>query len=188
MNKKKKTQLIILCTIFLLVASAVILLKIYQKNTQEEDGSEEAVTYQILDVEPSVVTEIGIITEEETTNLIRENGTWKCLEDEDVTLNGDLINDFLESICHLTSKLQIENVEDFSQYGLDTPAVSVTLQWDSNMYTLKLGNYNSMISSYYVNVNDEAVVYTGDSSLYYTLNKSLGDFENEATSDKITDE
>lgn len=183
MNKKRKTQLIILCTVFLLVAAAFILLKIYQKNVPEE-VPEEAAAYQVLDVEPSLVTEIGIITEEETTNLIRENGTWKCLEDEDFALDGDLIEAFLENICHLTSDLQIENAEDLSQYGLDTPVISVTLQWDSNMYTLKLGDYNSMISSYYVGVNDEPTVYTGDSSLYYTLNKSLEDFEKTETGEQ----
>lgn len=182
MNKKKKTQLIILCMIFVIVVIAFAALKIYQKNVPEE-VEEETITYQILNADSSLVTEVGIITEEGTTNLIKENGSWKCLEDESVELDDSSVESFLEDICQLTSDTRIDNAEDMSQYGLDEPTISVTIQWDSNMYTIKLGDYNSMISSYYISVNDENTVYTADSSVYYTLNKSLDSFEKVATTE-----
>lgn len=184
MNKKRKTQLIILCAVFLIVVIAFAALKIYQKNVPEGEAEDETVTYQILNADSNEVTEIGIITEEETTNLIRENDGWKCLEDESVELDDSLVESFLENICQLTSNTQIENAEDMSQYGLDEPTISVTIQWESNMYTIKLGDYNSMITSYYISINDENTVYTVDSSVYYTLNKSLDSFEKVVVTDE----
>lgn len=176
MNKKKKTQLMTLCIIFLMVLMAFVIMKIYQKNAPEE-VQEETVTYQVLNTDVSAVTEIGIITEEETTNLIKENDTWKCLDDESVEIDGSLVENFLENICQLTSDTQIENVEDMSQYGLDEPTISVTVQSENNMYTIKLGDYNSMMAGYYISINDENTVYITDSSIYYTLNKSLDSFK-----------
>lgn len=187
MNKKKRTQLIILCMIFLIVVIAFIALKIYQKNVPEE-VQEETDIYQVLSADASEVTEIGIITEEETTNLIKESDIWKCLDDESVEIDSSLVENFLENICLLTSDTRIENVEDMSQYGLDEPTISVTIQWDSNMYTIKLGDYNSMITSYYISINDENTVYTADSSIYYTLNKSLNSFEKVAATEENEEE
>lgn len=188
MNKKKKTQLIILCAAFLIVVIAFAALKIYQKNVPEETEEEQR-AYQILHADPASVTEIGIITEEGTTNLIRENDSWKCLEDKAVELDESLVESFLKDVCNLTSDTRIDHAEDMSQYGLDEPAVSVTIQWDNNMYTIKLGDYNSMITSYYISVNDENTVYTVDSSVYYTLNKSLDSFEKvDVTQESETEE
>ncbi len=187
MNKKKKVQLIILCVIFLVVVLAFIALKMYQKNITDE-VQEEAASYQVLNTDVSEVTGIGIITEEGTTDLIREDGTWKCLEDESVEIDSSLVESFLENICLITSDTRIENVEDMQQYGLDEPTVSVTIQWDNNMYTIKLGDYNSMITSYYISINDEKIVYTADSSIYYTLNKSLDSFEKIAATEENEEE
>ncbi len=187
MNKKKKVQLIVLCVIFLIVVLAFIALKMYQKNIPDE-VQEEEITYQVLNTDASEVTEIGIITEEGTTDLLREDGAWKCLEDESVEIDSSLVESFLENICLITSDTRIENVEDMQQYGLDEPAISVTIQWDNNMYTIKLGDYNSMITSYYISINDENTVYTAESSIYYTLNKSMDSFQKADDTEKVTEQ
>ena len=53
----------------------------------------------------------------------------------------------------------------------------MTFQWDDNMYTIKIGDYNSVINSYYISLNDEKTVYTVDTILYNALNKTLDDFK-----------
>ena len=68
-----------------------------------------------------------------------------------------MVSAYLSAAGELDSENKIEEVSDFSQYGLDKPALNITLQWDSNMYNIKVGDYNSMISRYYVCVNDEKV-------------------------------
>ena len=83
---------------------------------------------------------------------------------------------FLSDACSITASMKIEDVEDMAQYGLDDPSVNLTLQWDNNMYTVRLGDYNSIIGGYYLNINDENTVYVVSSSVYYALDKSLEDF------------
>lgn len=187
MNKKKRIQLVVLCAVFMIVVIAFIAMKIYQKNAPEE-AKEETVTYQVLDVDASAITEIGIITEEETTNLIKENDTWKSLEEEAAQIDDSLVESFLENICQLTSDTCIENVEDMSQYGLTEPLISVTVQWENNMYIIKLGDYNSMMQGYYISINDENTVYITDSSIYYTLNKSLDSFKQVTEEEQMEEE
>jgi hypothetical protein len=125
----------------------------------------------------SEVDEIGVISKEESYNLKKEGDEWKCLEDSQMKLDGDIIHSFLENAEILTSELKIEEVTDFEQYGLEEEFISVTLQSENNMYVIRVGNYNSVIDAYYVRINDEPSVYTITSSQYYQLNKTLEDFE-----------
>lgn len=175
MNKKQKKQLSLLCACFLLLLFVFVSLKLYQENKPEETQEEER--YQVIQTDTSQVTEIEIISDTETVTLIKEDDGWHCVQDENSELDNTKIEAFLETAGSITSDTMIESVEDMSEYGLDSPALLVTLQWEDNLYTIKAGDYNSIVGCYYINKNDETTVYTADSSLYNALNKSLEDFE-----------
>lgn len=180
MNKKKKGRLLALLLLLLAVTAAFIVLKIDQKNLAEEETAPEEEVFSVTEIDSSQVKEIGIISEEGTVNLIREGEEWKCREEalaEEVSIDSSLVENFLTKASRITASEKIEDVTDLEQYGLEEPAANITLQWDDNMYLIKLGDYNSIIGSYYLSINEESVVYTVDSSVYYGLNKNLEDFE-----------
>ncbi len=176
MNRKKRNQLIILFILLLITAAAFGALKVYLKNVP--DGEEEAKeeSYSVLAIDSSQVTDIGLIGSEGNVNLVRAGEGFQCPEDESLAIDDSAVELFLSDACSITASMKIEDVEDMSQYGLDTPSVNLTLQWDNNMYTVKLGDYNSIIGGYYLNINDENTVYVVSSSVYYALDKSLEDF------------
>ncbi len=176
MNKSRKIQMIGMCLLLFLVLGAFGALKIYQSNTAEaEEETEEK--YTVIQIDPSKVKEIGIINDTETVNLIKEGTEWKCADDETFQIDSSIVETYLDQISEITSDVKIEAVQDFSQYGLDQPQLNVTLQWENNMYTVQIGDYNTITGSYYISVNEEKTVYAIDSTLFYTLNKSLEDFK-----------
>lgn len=180
MNKKKKLQLFALLLLLLAVAVAFIAVKTNQQSPSEEEETLEEETFPVTQIDSSKVKEIGIIGREETVNLIKEGQEWKCREEassEEVSIDSSLVEDFLTKASQITASEKIEDVTDLAQYGLKEPAVNITLQWDDNMYIIKLGDYNSIIGSYYLSLNEEMVVYTVDGSVYYGLNKKLEDFK-----------
>ena len=122
-------------------------------------------------------TDIGLIGSKGNINLVRTGEGFQSTEDESLAIDDSAVELFLSDACSITASMKIEDVEDMSQYGLDAPSVNLTLQWDNNMYTVKLGDYNSIIGGYYLNVNDENTVYVVSSSVYYALDKSLEDFK-----------
>lgn len=176
MNKSRKIQLIGMCLLLLLVLGAFGALKIYQSNTAEAEAETEE-KYTVIQIDPSKVKEIGIINDTETVNLIKEGTEWKCADDETFQIDGSMVETYLDQISEITSDVKIEAVQDFSQYGLDHPQLNVTLQWENNMYTIQIGDYNTITGSYYISVNESDTVYTIESSRYYGLNKTLADFE-----------
>lgn len=175
MNKKKKNQLIILFILLLITAAAFGALKVYQKNAPKEEEAKEE-SYSVLAIDSSQVTDIGLIGSEGTVNLVRAGEGFQCPEDESLAIDGSAVELFLSDACSITASMKIEDVEDMAQYGLDAPSVNLTLQWDNNMYTVRLGDYNSIIGGYYLNINDENTVYVVSSSVYYALDKSPEDF------------
>jgi len=190
MNKRKADlkrtgRLLVLLFLLFAVAAALIILKINGKADPEGTAREEE-SYPVIQIDSSKVKEIGIINREETVNLIREGEEWKCREKEtedaeEVSIDSSLVDEFLAKATSVTASEKIENVTDLSQYGLEDPSVNITLQWDDNMYIIRLGDYNSIIGSYYLSLNEEGTVYLIDSSLYYGLNKTLEDFRKTET-------
>lgn len=176
MNKKKKNQIVFLCILLFIVLAAFIALKIYQANVPE-DAQTDAESYMALEIDKSQVDEIGIINDTGTINLLKDGEDWKCMDESGILIDSSVVDSFLDNVSSISSTDKIENVDDLSQYGLEDPGLNVTLQWKDNMYTIKVGDYNSIVSSYYININDENTVYTINSSCYYNLNKTLEDFE-----------
>lgn len=178
MNKSRKIQMAVMCFLLFLALAAFGALKVYQSHAEQaETQMEGEETYSVTQIDPSKVEEIGIINDTETVNLIKEGGEWKCADDKTLQMDGSGVETYLNQAAEITSALKIKEVEDFSQYGLDQPQLNVTLQWENNMYTIKIGDYNTITGSYYISVNEEDSVYMIDSPLFYALNKGLEDFK-----------
>lgn len=186
MNKKKQRTLILLIVAFLTLLAGYLGYGYYEKNYQEE---EETVTEKVLDIDSSKVTEIGIIQGDTSVNLKKEGNTWKSADDDSVTIDVDKVDSFLTDACDIPASLVIPDVTDFDQYGLTDSENSISLQWDSELYVITIGDQNSSAGGFfYVRVNDEDTVYTIESSVRYALEKTTEDFAADENADEATEE
>ena len=186
MNKRKKKQLIFIFVCFTVILAAYLGSKYYHNHLPVDDEEDEI---SVLDIDTSLVNEIGITNGEETINLQKDNDTWKCVDDEDFTIDSTKLQVFLDAAGSITSELKIENVTDMSQYGLDHPSLSISLQWDSNLYTIYIGDRNTVAGGvYYLKINDEDTVYTIENYKYNMLNKTKEDFAAEEETETAEEE
>ena len=186
MNKRKKKQLIFIFVCFTVILAAYLGSKYYQNHLPVDDEEDEI---SVLDIDTSLVNEIGITNGEETINLQKDNDTWKCVDDKDFTIDSTKLQVFLDAAGSITSELKIENVTDMSQYGLDHPSLSISLQWDSNLYTIYIGDRNTIAGGvYYLKINDEDTVYTIENYKYNMLNKTKEDFAAEEETETAEEE
>lgn len=186
MNKRKKKQLIFIFVCFTVILAAYLGSKYYQNHLPVDDEEDEI---SVLDIDTSLVNEIGITNGEETINLQKDNDTWKCVDDEDFTIDSTKLQVFLDAAGSITSELKIENVKDMDQYGLDHPSLSISLQWDSNLYTIYIGDRNTVAGGvYYLKINDEDTVYTIENYKYNMLNKTKEDFAAEEETETAEEE
>ena len=186
MNKRKKKQLIFIFVCFTMILAAYLGSQYYQNHLPVDDEEDEI---SVLDIDTSLVNEIGITNGEETINLQKDNDTWKCVDDEDFTIDSTKLQVFLDAAGSITSELKIENVKDMDQYGLEHPSLSISLQWDSNLYTIYIGDRNTVAGGvYYLKINDEDTVYTIENYKYNMLNKAKEDFAAEEETETAEEE
>ena len=188
MNQKKKKQLIFVCVCFVVILTAYLGFR-YHMNHLPENAEDEEDIISVLDIDTSLVTEIGITGGEENINMQKDGDTWRCVEDDTFVIDKNKLQTFLDAAGKITSKLKIEDVTDMSQYGLDHPSLSISLQWDSNLYTIYIGDRNTVAGGvYYLKINDEDTVYTIENYKYNMLNKTKEDFAAEEETETAEEE
>lgn len=95
--------------------------------------------------------------------------TWLYDEDENFPVSGEKINELLEQFQAFGAAFIIEDVEDFGQYGLDTPVCTISLSTAEQSCEVKLGDYSKMDSQRYVSI--------GDGNVYLVKHDPLDEYD-----------
>lgn len=88
------------------------------------------------------------------TLAFHKDGTWLYDGDENFPVSEEKVNELLEQFQSFGAAFIIEDVEDFSQYGLEDPICTINLSTGSQTYEVKLGDYSKMDSQRYVSIGD----------------------------------
>lgn len=98
-----------------------------------------------------------------------ENGTWLYDTDENFPVDEEKIGELLEQFREFGVSFVIEEVEDWEQYGLDSPVCTIRMETEGETYEILLGDYSAMDSERYVSV--------GDGNAYLVKTDPLEQFE-----------
>lgn len=143
-----KKVFILLGIIAVVCVATVIVTHIEEKKEQIQNTDEV-----IISVDPDSVTSLA--WEYESTSLsYSRNDVWQWDEDAAFPVNEEKINDLLENFENFGAAFIIEDVEDFSQYGLDKPTCTIRFTAEEKEYEVVLGAYSTMDSQRYVSIGD----------------------------------
>ena len=147
---KRSKRLITLVAILAVVCVATFALTKYEKK-QEEIQNSDAV---ILEISSDSVESISWEVSEEGLAFHKTEEGWLYDDDEAFPVNEDEITDILSHFESFGVSFIIENVEDYSQYGLDNPEGTINLATEDASYELKLGDFSKMDEQRYVDIGD----------------------------------
>lgn len=149
MNRSKR-MIVLLCV--LVVACAATFAMMHYEQRKEKIQATDQV---ILELPPEDVQTLSWQYEEESLSFHRgEDGIWRWDEDESFPVDEDAINNLLNWFNSLGATFVIEDVEDYSQYGLEDPECTITLSTQEESYTVTLGAFSQMDSQRYLSVGD----------------------------------
>lgn len=175
MNKQKK-QFLILCIVLVVCVIAYLIVSAYNKKQEEkESAEEEAAKITAFSVDADSITAFSYTLDGETLSFTKEDGEWKYDTDPSLNLNESTITTMLSDLTEVTAveKITEDETEDSSEYGFDTPANTISVTADGKTTTISIGNYNEMLSEYYLMVEGEETVYLVDSTLTNTFANSV---------------
>ena len=165
--KNQKKHLIILIVALLVFVAGYFGLKKYNEIKAKEEMLED---YDIvLNIDRTTVTAYSLTNENGTVSMFKEGDVWKFTDDKNA-VNKETLDSTLITLCELKSYETIENVTDFSQYGLSSPTRSATITLsDGTTHKITIGDVNNINNKYYFRIDDSTTVYMSGSDLYNYL-------------------
>lgn len=167
----KKTRNLLLCAALLLAAIGMCFALTRE---QKSSGKKE----MLIDLTADKIAGISWTDDNgETLTFQREDGNWICKTDPTAVLDQSEMNTLCAGMTGIAIFQTLMDVEDLTQYGLDPPAVTVTvIDLSGNGITVALGDSNDSAGVVYaVREGDEDRVYAVTPSIRTAVQKKLGD-------------
>lgn len=182
MNKQKKQFVGLIVVLVVLVIAYFALTKI-NKNEQNDSETEENI--EVLTVDKSQVESLSFIIDDENYLFHKDSDSnWVCENDTTADIDEEAINSLISALESVTAKEEVEDTTYEDDFGFDLPSNVITVGTSGENHTLTIGNYNELLSEYYLKVDGEKV-YLIDSGLITTFNQS---YENLLDEENVTEE
>lgn len=92
---------------------------------------------------------------------------WHYEDDEAFPVSGEKVNEILSHFERFAVRFLIENVGDYSQYGLDTPECTLHIATEEDSYSIKLGSFSKMDEQRYIDIGDGNVYLVSEDPMDY---------------------
>lgn len=164
---KRGRTLLILCAVLVLCVGGYLIAASVTVTPGED--AQEAETYEVFALNEEDVFSIKWQYAGEDIRLEKAGDSWQYAGDASFPLVQSYPQAMLREAAAVTSSQKIEEPEDLSEYGLDTPILAIALttaQGETTSY--EIGNQNALTEEYYLLLN-------GDVSTIWTISSALVD-------------
>ena len=170
---KRGKKLIALFCVLIVLTGATFAAKLITPKEDTSETTTDAIKFTILTIESEMVDSLSLTYDNETLNFTYSEDTWSYADDATFPLDASYISSMLSSISNIEASKMIEDVEDFSQYGLDEPICKISVGYGSG-YELLIGDTTAVDGLRYFSIGD-GNVYLVDESILSAFSYGLYD-------------
>lgn len=180
---KRLKKLSILLAVLIVVCVAAYCMNRYEEHKEDIKNTDEV----ILAIQNDNVNALSLEYGDTALSFHKsEGGAWLYDEDEAFPVDSDMIDKLISVFNSFGASFIIENVDDFSQYGLDNPTCTIKLTTAESEYTVLLGSYSTMDQKRYVSTGD-GNVYLSSADPFDTYEVTLSDMIKHDEIPKLTE-
>ena len=183
--KNKTVKMVLAVVVLGVCCGAYVGVKTYvahQEQKESEEDSEESTT--VFTALTDNIKSLDFMVDDTETTFEKDDDSWVKKDETDFPVNQTTLDSAASAIASVDSDRVLEDVDDLSEYGLDSPSNTIKIvtksdeeDGDDITTTLYVGDENSSTSQYYVRKDDdEKTVYLIDSSCVEPFTKSLNDY------------
>lgn len=154
---KRYKRIVVLLAVLAVACVATFAVSRYQEYKEEIETSDEV----ILEIDPESVTTLSWSIDGESLDFHKDE-SWLYDGDEAFPVDDEKITELLDQFSEFGVAFIIENVEDYGQYGLDSPECTIDLATADQTYEIKLGDFSKMDEQRYVDIGDGNVYLVSD--------------------------
>lgn len=134
--------LVVICVITFAVSK-------YEEEKEIIKNSDEI----ILTLDAETVNKLSWEYGETSLSFHKDKG-WTYDEDEAFPVDEEKIKELLNVFAEFGTSFIIEEVQDYSAYGLDDPQCTIAIETEKETYEILLGDFSTMDSERYVSIGD----------------------------------
>lgn len=184
--KKQKKQMAVLLLILLAACGVLGFVSISSKEETETIAEEGFI---VNDIEADEATKLIFTNSTGTYSLRKEEEEWVLEEDKTADVNETEVTRLLAAVAPLRSADRIEQVEDLSLYGLDSPVRTIMVSNGEKNSTILVGDFNEITDTYYICLEeDTSTVYTAEYDTVSTFEVQAEDLTIAPTEAETTEE
>ena len=185
--KKKTVKLVSAVVVLGVVSGAYVGVNSYVSSQEKKESEAEDTSVELTSLDTDNITSVAFTAGQDKVEFDKKDDTWSEKGDADFPVNQDTLNTAVGGVASLSAAQEIVDVEDLSEYDLDSPQNEITLTTDDGDTVLQIGMENESTSQYYVRKSDDdKKVYLVDSSAVEPFMGTLYDFAESGTFPSVT--
>ena len=185
--KKKTVKLVSAVVVLGVACGAYAGVNSYVSSQEKKESEEEDTSVELTNLSTDNITSVAFTAGQDNVEFDKKDDTWSEKSDADFPVNQDTVNSAVGGVASLSAAQEISDVEDLSEYDLDSPQNEIKLPTDDGDNVLQIGMENTSTSQYYVKKSDDDKnVYLVDSSAVEPFMGTLYDFAESGTFPSVT--
>lgn len=185
--KKKTVKLVSAVVVLGVACGAYVGVNSYVSSQEKKESEEEDTSVELTNLSTDNITSVAFTAGQDNVEFDKKDDTWSEKSDADFPVDQDTVNSAVGGVASLSAAQEISDVEDLSEYDLDSPQNEIKLTTDDGDTVLQIGMENTSTSQYYVKKSDDDKnVYLVDSSAVEPFMGTLYDFAESGTFPSVT--
>ena len=175
---KKSTKLVSAVVVLAVLGGVYVGLNTYvTKEESTESSSEEGSKTEVYSAKTDDIKSLEFIIDKKDTVFEKKDDSWVKKDETAFPVNQTTLDSAASALEKVEADRVLENVDDLTEYGLDSPANSVTVTTDDGTTKFNIGDENTSTNQYYIAKDDEdSTVYVVSSSTVTPFMNSLYDY------------
>lgn len=184
--KKKTVKLVSAVVILGVLCAAYEGVNFYVTSQEEKETEENDTSVDLVSLEADDITAVSFTADQNEVEFDKKDDSWTEKSDANFPVNQDTVDSAVKGVASLTADQEISDVEDMSQYDLDSPQNTITLTTADGDTTLEVGMESSNNQYYVKKADDDNNVYLVSSTSIEPFMGTLYDFAESGTFPSVT--
>ena len=160
---KKSTKLVSAVVVLAVLGGVYMGLNTYVSKEEKTESSEEKSKTKVFSVKTDDIKSLEFIVDKKEVTFVKKDETA-------FPVNQTTLDSAASAIETVEADRVLEDVEDLTEYGLDSPSNTVTVDTADGITRLNIGDENTSTNQYYISKDDD------DSTVYVVAADTVSPF------------
>ena len=169
---KKSTKLVSAVVVLAVLGGVYVGLNTYVSKEEKTESSEEESKTEVFSVKTDDIKSLEFIVDKKEVTFEKKDDSWVKKDETAFPVNQTTLDSAASAIEKVEADRVLEDVEDLTEYGLDSPSNTVTVDTADGTTKFNIGDENTSTNQYYISGDDD------DSTVYVVAADTVSPFMN----------